>query len=299
MTQNSEIVIDDLIKRIYRSYVEIKVGEFREIDRDMLLHDIGLLYTSIKNLFPTKDISFIELESELKVSKNSAVDNHRDSLQHVHNHSNHRIEETETPIEKKSVVTNHESPKIDFSMFEDEEELKNDTTSDLIDKKSDNTSSPILKSFQNFKEESKTIQKEFSEIPKIAETHVEMHLSQIKVTTEEPRNTVPPEKQALGFEQEKKNTNNIIDFLHHEENKVSRDIYSLLDLNTRIGLVELFFKGNSLELTECLVKLNKLDSRDECLEVINKYATRFGVSKKEDIYQQLVNLVDRKLDFGN
>jgi hypothetical protein len=56
MANNSELSIDDLIKRIYKSYVDIKVGEFREIDRDMLLGDIGLLYSSIKDLYPTNTI---------------------------------------------------------------------------------------------------------------------------------------------------------------------------------------------------------------------------------------------------
>ena len=69
-----------------------------------------------------------------------------------------------------------------------------------------------------------------------------------------------------------------------------------LDINTRIGLIELFFKGNSIELTECLVKLNKLSDKEECVKVIDKFAETFGVDKKEEIYKQFVNLVDRKLN---
>ena len=87
-----------------------------------------------------------------------------------------------------------------------------------------------------------------------------------------------------------------MDFLHHEEIKQTKDIYSFLDINTRIGLIELFFKGNSLELTECLVKLNKLSDKEECVKVIDKFAETFGVDKKEEIYKQFVNLVDRKLN---
>jgi hypothetical protein len=100
------------------------------------------------------------------------------------------------------------------------------------------------------------------------------------------------------LEPEKKNANNIIDFLHHNEKKEIRDIYSFLDINTRIGLVELFFKSNSLELTECLVKLNKLTDREECIQVINKFAAIFGVEETEDIYKQFVNLIDRKLKYN-
>jgi hypothetical protein len=76
-----------------------------------------------------------------------------------------------------------------------------------------------------------------------------------------------------------------------------KDIYSFLDINTRIGLVELFFKGNSMELTECLVKLNKLNDREECIKVIAKFATTFGVKETEDIYKQFINLIDRKLQY--
>ena len=62
MANNSELSIDDLIKRIYKSYIDIKVGEFREIDGDLLLSDIGLLYTSIKDLYPSNNIPIIELD---------------------------------------------------------------------------------------------------------------------------------------------------------------------------------------------------------------------------------------------
>lgn len=74
MANNSELCIDDLIKRIYKSYVDIKVGEFREIDRDLLLSDIGLLYTSIKDLYPSNNIPIIELDLAA-ASKNEEIEN--------------------------------------------------------------------------------------------------------------------------------------------------------------------------------------------------------------------------------
>ena len=296
MTNNSEISIDNLIKRIYKSYVEIKVGEFREIDRDMLLSDIGLLYTNIKKLYPSTETPIIEFELDQKNSVENETIQDRNAISKNEEEKNDII--TSKNVESEN-ITNEEiygtSPIFDLSMFEDADHLELEPTQkqNLIDKKSDNTSSPILKEFLSKAEEKPTIQ-DFKSIPKMEENRVK--LEEIIPETKKEESKVENLNKASEVEPDKKNTNNIMDFLHHEEIKQTKDIYSFLDINTRIGLIELFFKGNSLELTECLVKLNKLSDKEECVKVIDKFAETFGVDKKEEIYKQFVNLVDRKLN---
>ena len=296
MTNNSEISIDNLIKRIYKSYVEIKVGEFREIDRDMLLSDIGLLYTNIKKLYPSTETPIIEFELDQKNSVENETIQDRNAISKNEEEKNDII--TSKNVEREN-ITNEEiygtSPIFDLSMFEDADHLELEPTQkqNLIDKKSDNTSSPILKEFLSKAEEKPTIQ-DFKSIPKMEENRVK--LEEIIPETKKEESKVENLNKASEVEPDKKNTNNIMDFLHHEEIKQTKDIYSFLDINTRIGLIELFFKGNSLELTECLVKLNKLSDKEECVKVIDKFAETFGVDKKEEIYKQFVNLVDRKLN---
>ena len=296
MTNNSEISIDNLIKRIYKSYIEIKVGEFREIDRDMLLSDIGLLYTNIKKLYPSTETPIIEFELDQKNSVENETIQDRNAISKNEEEKNDII--TSKNVESEN-ITNEEiygtSPIFDLSMFEDVDHLELEPTQkqNLIDKKSDNTSSPILKEFLSKAEEKPTIQ-DFKSIPKMEENRVK--LEEIIPETKKEESKVENLNKASEVEPDKKNTNNIMDFLHHEEIKQTKDIYSFLDINTRIGLIELFFKGNSLELTECLVKLNKLSDKEECVKVIDKFAETFGVDKKEEIYKQFVNLVDRKLN---
>jgi hypothetical protein len=85
----------------------------------------------------------------------------------------------------------------------------------------------------------------------------------------------------------------IQDYLNKDE-APKKEIYDYLDLNTRIGLVEKFFKGNSIELSECLMKMNSKTSKMECIEILKNYQTRYGIDKKEEIYQTFVELLDRK-----
>lgn len=308
MTNNSEISIDNLIKRIYKSYVEIKVGEFREIDRDMLLSDIGLLYTNIKNLYPTTQIPLIEFDLEQNQLINEDTTKEQIVISNTEEIliSNPNEISVETPIsqtEEKEIQvkeveienTGKTSTSFDLSMFEDANHLELEPVQkqDLIDKKSDNTSSPILKGFFGGKSDEKLTKQDLKSVPKIEEEKAKQEtISHDKIKDE---SKVEISSKVPEIEPEKKNTNNIMDFLHHEDKKDTKDIYSFLDINTRIGLIELFFKGNSLELTECLVKLNKLSNRSDCIQVIDKFAATFGVDKKEDIYKQFVSLVDRKL----
>lgn len=316
MAKNSEIAIDDLIKRIYKSYVEIKVGEFREIDRDMLLNDIGLLYTSIKDLYPSNQLPAIEFDL-IQKKINTKIPEHEVE---IHPEPKQEVLEVErkqedtpaipmeliqSPIkgEMTEVTPNQEEIKpLDLSIFEDAEELEAPGLEafNLIDKKSDNTTSPILQSFQTEPKEVNGKFLNYQEIPKVVERTPEVIIPKMEEVQSAPNKVLEEEKpivQNLNQENDRKSKSDIMDFLHHEDKKTARDIYSFLDLNTRIGLIELFFKGNSLELTECLVWLNKLDTREACIKVIDKFAAKFGIGVEEDIYKQFVSLIDRKLEY--
>jgi hypothetical protein len=306
MANNSELSIDDLIKRIYKSYIDIKVGEFKEIDRDLLLSDIGLLYTSIKDLYPSNNIPIIELDlaaaSKKEEIENMDEDTTTESIDiQLGQDSELEGSEFENKMEKtkEEVIVTHSAEQkiveLDISMCEDNRDLEEniqEKTISLLDKKSDNTSSRILNEYKVQAPDANV------EVVKIDATSPSVKIAETdprRVNASNTENTIIQEEI---LEPEKKNANNIIDFLHHNEKKEIRDIYSFLDINTRIGLVELFFKSNSLELTECLVKLNKLTDREECIQVINKFAAIFGVEETEDIYKQFVNLIDRKLKYN-
>lgn len=310
MANNSQLSIDDLIKRIYKSYVDIKVGEFREIDRDMLLGDIGLLYSSIKDLYPTNNIPTIELDlansnkvEEIEINlEDRAVESLDIQLGQDSKLDNTELNnKIETTKEEKTIEPSieHKLVELDLSIFEDDSDFEAnlpEKSISLLDKKSDNTSSPILNEFRTITSDAKHELNDYKEVPKIEDNSSAKPLAEPedeKVIAAIPDEAIQVDKS----EPEKKNANNIIDFLHHDEKKEVRDIYSFLDINTRIGLVELFFKGNSMELTECLVKLNKLNDREECIKVIDKFANTFGVEETDDIYKQFIHLIDRKLQY--
>lgn len=306
MANNSELSIDDLIKRIYKSYIDIKVGEFREIDGDLLLSDIGLLYTSIKDLYPSNNIPIIELDlaaaSKKEEIENIDEDTTTESIDiQLGQDSELEGSEFENKMEKtkEEFIVKHSAEQkaveLDISICEDnsdlEENIQEKPTS-LLDKKSDNTSSRIINEYKV------QVPDANAEVVKIDATSPSAKIAETDTQRVNASNTEDTIIQEEILESEKKNATNIIDFLHHNEKKEIRDIYSFLDINTRIGLVELFFKSNSLELTECLVKLNKLTEREECIQVINKFAAIFGVEETEDIYKQFVNLIDRKLQYN-
>lgn len=323
MVKNSDIAIDDLIKRIYKSYVEIKVGEFRQIDRDLLLNDIGLLYTSIKELYPSNEISAIEFDlgkkelnstissKESKIIEKSQLEKQELAIEDVivedlkiEQHADLNLNEKVVDVQNNTQEISYNAPKqeIDLSLFDDSElndSLENQNVN-LIDKKSDNTSSPILKGFQLESKEVKEKFQVYQEVPSILEQPDEVkssaiEKSQIEELVTESDDSID-EVHNSKLNQEKKSASSIVDFLHHDEKKTSNDIYNFLDLNTRIGLIELFFKGNSMELTECLIWLNKLDTKEASIQIIDKFAEKFGIAKNEDIYKQFVSLVDRRLE---
>ena len=135
MANNSELCIDDLIKRIYKSYVDIKVGEFREIDRDLLLSDIGLLYTSIKDLYPSNNIPIVELDLAA-ASKNEEIENIGEDTTtesidiQLGQNSELEVSELENKIEKtkEEVIEKHSAEQkvveLDISISEDNSDLE-------------------------------------------------------------------------------------------------------------------------------------------------------------------------------
>lgn len=287
MNPKSTNSLDILVKRIYSFYIDIKSGDFKEIDKDILLNDISSLYISIKELYPTHTHELADLEKEILSNKTQLIKDA--SLITKDDKSEYLTDEpkleTINPIEK---IDSQEIIKkeIDLTLFMEEDDLSevkmvNPTLDASI--KSDNTSSPVIRDILNT-EPPKDITS-FSKIP----------------TIEEKENTIKNEPKIIEsvIEPDKKSANKIMDFLHDDDKVERKDIYSFLDINTRIGLVELFFKGNSLELTECLVKVNSLKSKIECIEVIDKYAQQFDVKKTDDIYQSFIQLVDRKFQFSN
>lgn len=293
MSKNSEISIDDLIKRIYKSYIEIKFGEFREIDRDLLLNDIGLLYTSIKNLYPNSEIPPIEFDlinknSDENTTSNPTEEGRLDAKMDVENSSN--------------LTNEHTQSSINLAIFDSLEELGENFSpeqTNLHDKKSDNTASPVLSGFQNDTKEIRPVVESFQSLPLTQinpETEVSTEINSVVSEEVIEEMNEEPIIQTPHAEMEKKSTGNVIDFLHHEDKHEQKDIYSFLDLNTRIGLIELFFKGSSMEFTDCIIRLNKLQDKDSCLKIINKYANEYGISEQEDIYKQFVNLIERKLN---
>lgn len=338
MAYNSPMNIDELIKRIYKSYIEIKTGEFREIERDMLLNDISYLYAAVKEKFPStivEELPLLDIDSpsvepdqirEVEIPSQSyptVPANDEEPIDYTDKATQDAIEdnianipeiEIENPdslpqeiaieeIETPAVENTTTSSKVDLSMFGDDffdEEIKTSPIAaeqphtDLTDRRSDNKNSPVLQQFlgnQPLEYKPTSKEEEIVPTPKIEEKTIETTEVLIETPIEEIK--VEP-----SIEPEKKSAGNIINFLKHEESPQKKDIYAFLDINTRIGLVEMFFKGNSLELTECLVKINRLDSKAECIEVINKYANMFGVKDTDDIYQQFVGLVNRKFQLA-
>jgi hypothetical protein len=76
--------------------------------------------------------------------------------------------------------------------------------------------------------------------------------------------------------------------------KVGKEIYDFIDLNARIGLVEKFFKGNSIELSECLMKVNQKNTLNESVDLMNQYAQKYNISELDDIYQTFLDIINRK-----
>ena len=273
-TQN----LDALIKKIYASYIDIKSGDFREIDKDILLSDIQSLYSSIKELYPNNLQEISEIERDIASQKDEKpIEISQIELNNIVATPPEESQPTKIDVQESVSTTEHQ---IDLTMFMDDEDISVVTESEKTEQ-SFNAQNPIVGDVIG-KTEKASI-KHFDQIPDLSQEETKSEMTQMKTETpvQEP---------------EKKSQNKIMDFLHEGES-VQKDIYSLLDINTRIGLIELFFKGNSIELTECLVKINKQTTKQECLDIVNKYAEHFQVKKEDDIYQTFCQLIDRKFQY--
>lgn len=315
MSYKNDLAIDQLIKRIYKSYIEIKMGEFREIDRDMLLDDVSHLYSSIKELYPIRAVEEkVEFEfSVIRSSENETVQNItpiveelpaldiKEELLYVEESSNlvennlsfdSDVQDVTSPIIESNTT-------VDLDLFDEDDDMFDEDIFEIevpkvVDIKSDNTNSPIVQQFMEVKPKSSLVE-EYKKVPIIESENTESSVKILDGENIKPTLEVESNPMVISHnEPEKRSADKIMNFLKHEEVNTKQDIYSLLDINTRIGLVELFFKGNSLELTECLVKVNKCDKKEDGIAVVDKYASMFGVKDTDDIYAQFINLVERK-----
>jgi len=265
MNQKSNSSMDTLVKRIYSSYIDIKSGDFKEIDKDILLNDIRALYTLIKEIYPSNLEQIHEIEKEIQEEKA----NPKPLI--------HEIVEIPPASKEEIIEEKPASKEIDLTLFLEDENIVEVT--------------PSPSELEVVSEKKEAVAES-----KISNLIVENIVREIPIEKNIEAETKTPPIEIKKQEPEKKSADKIMDFLHDGDNP-QKDIYSLLDINTRIGLVELFFKGNSLELTDCLMKINKLKTKSECIEVIDQFATKFGVKKSEDIYQSFTQLIDRKFQF--
>jgi len=125
--------------------------------------------------------------------------------------------------------------------------------------------------------------------------------SKIKIENPDSEN-LATEKPVIGINpaaQEpvnKMSSDSILKFLKKDENP-EKDIYSFIDLNTRIGLVDKFFMGDIAEFNSCLFFLSKAESIYESIDIIDGYAHKYGIQQSSEIYNTLTQIVDRKHRF--
>jgi hypothetical protein len=84
-----------------------------------------------------------------------------------------------------------------------------------------------------------------------------------------------------------------MDFLHKEE-QPKREITEFLDFNTRIGLVQNFFEGDSLALSECLMAMNKTSREEECIHLLQFFAAKHHVDPKNETYLLFLDIIKRR-----
>lgn len=240
--------LDQLVKNIYQSYLDIKTDEFEEIRKEILLDDIKNLYSVVKSL-GNKDFE-PEVSLEEFAFKNTEL------------------------IEDESVENSIDTESVNPSIIHEKFEIKEPKP--IVEIEQTENKEELLEEIVT----SESIHEEILSKTESSESKNEFEL-------EKEINKVPePIKMKLSSDK-------IIDFLHLDETP-KKEIYDYIDINTRIGLVEIFFKGNSIELSECLMKMNHLSSKEDCIEILNKYATKNEVKPESDIYNTFLNLIERK-----
>ena len=259
MKHNDHYDVDALIKNIYQAYIDIKSKDFDEIQKDMLLDNIKLLYSKVKEI-PTL-IKSNELGLESKIDLRS------EPLLEISSVSSEKETPLSNPIENLKEDTQLEAKAIEISSPQDEAEMTI-VASDTIDEKMD--------------PEPSLVDKVSEIIPNDVSTETQSEELVEEMTTGLSSQT----KTSLS-------SSNITDYLK-SDNSAKRDIFDFIDINSRIGLVEIFFKGNSIELTEALSLINRTEDRSECMKILKMYANKNGISDKDDIYETFAQLIERK-----
>jgi hypothetical protein len=303
MNSKSNPNLDSLIKRIYSFYIDIKSGDFKEIDKDILLGDISSLYTSIKEMYPSSELNLVDFEATLVKEKANQLEIQETFGKSIEIESkvfepifSNPIEIVPLPVELEQKTEPIEEIQSKTTVYHSDDFDLSDYTEEIVQIKKEETPVEIPK-----QEETNTVEKKtsffdkFKSIPNLVDTAPPVGFKKEETGITTPIVTAPIIEE-INQNTDNKSTGKIMDFLHDGEHSENKDIYNFLDINTRIGLVELFFKGNSLELTASLVKINKLTSKSDCIQVINKYAAQFGVTEEDDIYQTFVQLIDRKFN---
>lgn len=260
MKHNDHYDVDALIKNIYQAYIDIKSKDFDEIQKDMLLDNIKLLYSKIKEI-PTAVIpNELRLEPKIEIKSEPIIE------------KSPIIYEKETPlsnpIENLKNDIQLEAKAIEISSPQDEAEMTIVASDALIIEKMDPEHS---------------IEDKVSDI-------ISNDVSPIK----QPDELVEEMTSELSSQTKTSlSSSNITDYLK-SDNSAKRDIFDYIDINSRIGLVEIFFKGNSIELTEALSLINRTEDKSECMNILKMYANKNGISNKEDIYETFSQLIERK-----
>lgn len=264
MKHNEHYDVDALIKNIYQAYIDIKSKEFGEIQKDMLLDNIKLLYSKVKEIETTT--SFITQKQDL---------NELSSIQNPIEFSTEKIEEEEV-VEEVELPQDFESNPIEESSIA--------SKNDPHEIEEENSRSPILEDTNSTIESIVTGEESIEN--SLESTHVHESPQVLSNDIEEDLSVLPPMKTVLS-------SSNITDYLKSDPT-IKRDIFDYIDINTRIGLVEIFFKGNSIELTEALSLINKTEDKKECINIMNMYANKNGIVEKDDIYLTFLQLIERK-----
>lgn len=262
--------LDVLVKKIYQSYIDIKTDDFEEIRKEILLDDIKNLYSVVKELGNKDYEPEVDLETFAK-NTNEVTE-----------------EKLIAPIEFENEVKHEETIELvstpEEVISESKEEIPTEMTPSIVEEP---TEEELTEKVTEVVEKELPIETEKTPVIVNSTEVIETASNE----TKEPE--IIEEVEVAEPTKEKLSTEKIIDFLHKDESP-KKEIYDYIDINTRIGLVEIFFKGNSIELSECLMKMNNLSTKSDCVNILNSYASRYSIDKESDIYNTFLNLIDRK-----
>ena len=77
-------------------------------------------------------------------------------------------------------------------------------------------------------------------------------------------------------------------------NKNAIDLKSLIDINTRFGLIQIFFKGNLDEYNYEINHLNLIQNLEEAQTKFNDLCNRYNISIDSEIGNQLLDLIKKR-----